>query len=163
MIPCRLQLLVLTTILTGCATHRATDAISMFTGTWHGVGTFQKMPSKVDARFTSDGPDNLSLTINIVATPANGKSIAFTGNGRYQRQGNQHWIGNWSDSTGAAYGIQPTFTQGALVVDWGPDAPVRGRSEYQILSSGQLQIDDYVPRAPNDLQLFATATLQRVP
>lgn len=148
--------------LAACVTPPGAGHFSALAGQWQGAGTFQGMPSRVQANFARDRQGDWGLEIEILATPAKGEPIRFTGKARYQMRGREPVGGSWSDSMGSDYTISPRFVAGALIVAWGPEALARARSEYRILADGRLQIDDFAPASNGELRRFANATLQRV-
>ena len=124
---------------------------------------FQGMPSMVEARVAPlMGGQVWSLDVSVTATPPNGEAVRFTGRAQYAVREGAPIAGNWIDTTGAAYAIAPRIENGVLIVNWGEDAPVRGRSEYRLQDDGDLQIDDFIPGRDGQQRRFATAELHRV-
>lgn len=150
-------------LLAGCATTAAPrrTPFSDFEGAWRGVGTFQGLPSAVEARFAPIEGGAWSLDINVIATPPTGAPTNFTGHAQYTMADGAPTGGKWTDSQGSAYAIAPRFEDGALIVDWGEGAAVRGRSEYRLQEDGDLQIDDFAPNRSGEVRRFATAELRQ--
>jgi hypothetical protein len=150
-------------LLSSCATTALEPTpFSDFAGPWRGTGTFQGLPSVVEARFAPlQGGGVWELDINIVATPPSGAPVNFAGHAEYTMTDGAPTGGNWTDNQGSAYALAPRFENGALVVDWGDGAAVRGRSEYRLQDDGDLQIDDFAPSRGGEMRRFATAELQR--
>lgn len=134
-----------------------------FEGSWRGTGTFQGLPSNVEARFAPEGESAWTLDIAIVAARDGGalEPVNFSGHARYDMSDRGPMGGHWTDSFGSDYSIAPRIDGGALIVDWGPEAQMRGRSEYRIQADGDLQIDDFVRGEDGQHRRFATAELRR--
>lgn len=130
-------------------------------GAWRGTGTFQGMPSNVAARFEPATDGDWTLDLEVVAARPGGEPTVFTGHARYAMAAGNPASGAWFDSLGSTYSISPRIENGVLIVDWGPEAPVRGRSEYRLQDDGDLQIEDFAPNRNGDLRRFATAELNK--
>lgn len=159
----RIGVIAVLALLGACTTPSTPEQATFFglEGAWRGTGTFQGMPSNVTARFAPDSDGIWTLDIEIAAARPGGEPVVFTGRARYLMEAALPVGGAWSDSMGSDYSISPRIEDGALIVDWGPEAPVRSRSEYRVQDDGDLQIDDFAPGRDGTLRRFATAELRR--
>ena len=90
-----------------------------------------------------------------------GKSSVFEGVGYYQLGDGETIRGNWADNFGDMDPISATREGDALVSIWGVDGGKQGRTRYELLPSGEMQVTDWVIN-DGDWRQFNQNTYQRI-
>jgi hypothetical protein len=149
-------------ILAGClltTTAAAEPSLKRFGGDWSGAGSFQGAPSTVNARFAPlyDGKF-WTLDVEVGFADPAGKPASFNGRATYPVTATGLRTGDWIDSAGNDYAIEPTLENDVLVVLWKDGA---GKSEYRIEPDGDLRIEDFARGAGKRWRRFAHAELKR--
>lgn len=73
-----------------------------------------------------------------------GKSSVFEGVGYYQLGEGETIRGNWADNFGDMDPISAARDGDALVSIWGAEGGKQGRTRYELLPSGDMQVTDWV-------------------
>lgn len=80
----------------------------------------------------------------IVMRPGGDVIRTFSGVGYYDRI--KGVAGFWADSSGDLHPIRAVAEENALVAHWGAEGGKQGRTRYEILSSGEVEVTDWVLR-----------------
>ena len=141
------------------AAAAAEPSLQRFGGDWSGTGSFQGAPSRVDARFAPlyDGKF-WTLDVEVRFADAAGRPASFNGRATYPVTATGLGTGDWIDSAGNDYAIEPMLENDVLVVLWKDRT---GKSEYRIEPDGDLRIEDFSRGSDGQWRRFARAELKR--
>jgi len=134
-----------------------------FTGSWHGQGRFMGNDATYDLVITPVLDSKfVQFSVRYAWRDSAGKDLSFTGQGTYPAQAKPSMRGAWFDSEGHHFSSTAFLeNERALIVHWG-DGELKGRTEYRVLDSGELQVGDSFER-DGKWQKFSDARLKKAP
>ena len=131
-------------------------------GQWHseGVAFGQDAISRMTWALALDGRF-YRLDYAIEMNPGTDKASTFTGTALYKQQDVNTYKAFWADNSGDLHPITATIDGNVLTSIWGVKGEKLGRTSYDMLSSDQVQITDWIFR-DEEWQQFNQAVFNRV-
>lgn len=128
-----------------------------FLGEWQGSGTLMGKDADFEMKWEKVLNDQfLKLTFRNGFSDG---SFSMKAHGYYKLNDDGSLSGQWFDSRGTSFPLKGTFTSTLFTTEWEDSDVEKGRSEYRILESGEVQVTDFVLRN-GSYQKFAEATYQ---
>jgi hypothetical protein len=143
--------------------HRVADGpapaesfLTRLRGGWIGTGQLMKSDAHVELH-VDPGVHPTIFNLSWRSVVAGDPRSLFEGAAVYKDQGKGELTATWWDSRGATHPIRASVTENAMTSNWGEN----GRTVYQLLPSGELEVVDSVKRPDGAWGEFARATLKR--
>lgn len=140
-----------------------TPLLAQFEGAWVSNGDAFGAPATTTMRWakTLDGKF-MRLEYRIEMTPTEGGPSRFEGTAYYQLTDGNSVRAFWADNAGSLHPVTATIEGAALVAFWGREEEgERGRSRYELLPSGDVEVTDWV-KAGDDWRQFNHNVFNRV-
>lgn len=144
----------LTLFLFGISNSGMAQTPQGFLGKWVGSGTLMGNEAHFEMKWEDVLNDQfLKLTFENGFSDGsfNMQAIAY-----YKLNKDGTITGNWFDSRGTTFPLNGTFTSSSITTVWEDSGVERGRTEYKILESKEIQVIDFVLRN-GTYQKFAEA------
>lgn len=150
----KLALILLTIFFSASATAQIPEKLS---GKWEGTGTLYNS----DATFSMEWEQVLNGQFYRLdfENALNSGAFSMVAHGYYKIEGDSV-SGYWLDSRGISFPLTGLVEEHSLIINWGTPDFEQGRTEYSLLTSGEIEVKDFVLRNGEYAQ-FGNATYQR--
>ncbi len=113
---------------------------------WHGTGVLMGSPAKFEMNWQWVLDEKfLQLTFRHTRETG-GDAVVFSAHGYYKPVNDSMLTGVWFDSRGVSLPVEGRLGEKELSVDWGSDDTERGRTIYEMESSCEIRVTDFVYR-----------------
>ncbi|WDI32664.1 hypothetical protein PUV54_05570 [Hyphococcus flavus] len=132
--------------LSAAAEENTVSLLKQLEGVWVSDGDAFGGPAKTTMQWSKalDGKF-MRLEYKIDMRPGTQNASVFAGTAYYQRSPDDPVRAFWADTQGSLHPIAATREDNALIAHWGrEDAGEQGRSRYELLSSGEVRVTDWV-------------------
>ncbi len=137
------------------------EPLDWLTGRWNGQGTALGNQSEATLEATPALAGKF-IELRYRFHPLANPQAAFEGRALYRPSEDGTWSARWFDSRGVTFPIQAVLAGETLTAEWGEEGSERGRTVYQGLDDGRLEIVDLVRRADGEYREFARHILSPV-
>lgn len=126
------------------------------------AGDFAGLLDRFEGEWTSNGPafggeaastmiwaptlntKFFRLDYSVAVTREDGAGFAFKGIAHYQLGDEESLSAYWADNSGDLHPIHAERDGDALVAHWGVDGAKQGRTRYELLPSGEIDVTDWI-------------------
>lgn len=135
---------------------------------------------QLEGRWTSDGPafggaahsvmswapalngKFFRLDYSVAVTREDGVSFTFEGVAHYQLGEGETLSAYWADNSGDLHPIRAERQGDALIAHWGVEGAKQGRTRYELLPSGEVEVTDWI-RTGDEWRQFNQNRFLRAP
>ena len=151
--------LIATPVLAG--DERTQSIFERLTGVWTSDGEAFGAPAASTMNWAPTlGGKFVRLDYHIEMQRGDGEVSVFEGAAYYNRADGYAIQGFWADSFGDLHPIAALAEESALVANWGVDGGKQGRTRYELLDSGEVQVTDWI-KTPEGWRQFNQNTFTR--
>jgi hypothetical protein len=76
--------------------------------------------------------------------PRGEQTAVFEGAAYYKYEGNDRWSAFWADNSGDLHPVSAVRDGAAIVSHWGVEGAKYGRTRYELMSNGELEVTDWI-------------------
>ena len=122
--------------------------IEQLSGTWVSGGDAFGVPARTTMRWEETlGGKFFRLDYRIEMQREGGAPSVFEGVAYYRHAGNEAYTAYWADNGGELHPIKGEREGNALIAHWGAEGAKQGRTRYQLLPNGAVEVTDWIKTA----------------
>lgn len=135
--------------------------LEQFVGAWSSNGDAFGGPAQTAMTWTPVLSGKFIRLDYRIEMPRGAETAVFEGAAYYKPEGDGRWSAFWADSSGELHPVSAARDGDAIVSHWGVEDVKYGRTRYELLPNGEMEVTDWIQR-DQDWRQFNQNTFTRI-